>query len=561
MLLSLDEIVSKIVKKSLPTQYQIQTPLTITGYEFTRILSLFKEEDALFIFLNTLSINPDIQIRICGSLIKLGCSARLLHVFFGGYIFHDRRLTSQIEWIKLFFDQIVFEQEEILYLLVHLSWRSRRDFLLNYRFENESLIKIANDYALLKQLSYNAIELIYHFLNPVRRWQKPQTPLLDMYYFSYRAGHVLGLDKYVLSTIGGEKTSFYTEFGMASVSLQLLVNHLESFRQKNPSYVADTIYYAMKGSWQLMKFFDYLYISEAPDYFHEDYINGKLVYLSAGWQDHTVGLAFLGNYLAICNRGEDKDPNFGAAIYRIKNREEITANFFARLVLNTSITSQRFHDILSTILDFDNPIVTFRSIPHKHDTCTFVNPKSIIEPLIVLVRSGGNASEERVQAIAQEEYSRKKYKCFTQFMRNKEIDELIKNMFYAQEPDLILFYANLVKKIIREHHGKDRFFIKDEKEIIRAVDLFHRVPDRILIHIKEDKSFIKLMDDIIKKHARLVGEAEREESRLYLTSYNTYSKHRVTINSKGYICSIDNRETPKMPYNITTARKLIAVTC
>lgn len=561
MLLSFVQIVHKISSKTLSDDFQIQTPLTLSGFELIRALALFQEEQSLIKFLSKLSANKEIVVEICGLSITLGEPAKLLDVFYYGCLFKERKLATQIKWVEGYFKSIVFEQDQLLYLLQNLNLCSCRHFLFEFSFEKESLLKIVNDYSLLKTLYWYTIELIYHYLNPVRRWQKSQTPLLDMYYFSYRIGHVLGLNNYVVSTIGGETKLFYTEYGMASAGLQLLINHLDSFRQKYPSDVVDIIYYAMKRSLQLIPLCDHVYKPEAPALFYEDYLNGKLVYLSSGWVEHILAMAFYGKYVALCNRGENKDPRFGAAIYKIKNVKAINENFFVKLALNPSLTVGKFREIMESIIDFDTPVVTFRSTPQKHDTCTFVNPKSLIEPLIVLLRAGRYVSETRILEIAQEEYSRRKYKIFTQYIRNKEIDELIKNMFYAQDPELILFYANLVKEIIKQHHGKDRSFIKDEKEIIRAADLFHRVPEKILKHIKMDKSFMKLMDEILIKHAHLTVREEGEESRLYLTGYNTHNKHQVTIDRKGYICSIDNRETPKMPYNIWTARKLITVSC
>ncbi len=564
MLLTIDELTQKLELGVLPYEYKIKTPFLINTDELTHILSLFKKGDHMLEFVRKISLEPDISITVSGRTIKLGTIARLQHVFVRGGYFVDKLEDHKQELIFSYFQRAELDKDQLIYLLQNLAMRDVRDELLYlFNFSNKDLLGIANDFNLLLTLSYDVIKLLYHYFNPVRRWRSSDTPLLDMYYFANRVGHILGLSNNIKSLVMGEAREFNTEYAMSAVSLKLLVDCLDSYRHRFPWEVIDTIYYAMKESAQLMTFYDNYYSEDAADILLGKYQNNEMIYLSSGWKGHGVALAIYGKYLLYCNRGQGGDPRYGCRIFEIKNIALINLELIKNLTdPNELDQASKFHEILSKIVDLSKHVVRFRSKKQKHDTCTFVNPKSAVEGMMVLLRAGFNANKERLLEVTRQEITRKKYKHFTNDIRNKEIDEIIKNMFYAQDSDLILFYANLTKAIIHEHHGKGRHFIKDEKEILRAVDLYERLPEKVAILVKADASFMGLMRSIKTQYQQIMRAAQGNTTKpacLLINSYNNFSRHKVSVDNKGHIVSVDNRETPRMPFSYRNARKLIAV--
>ncbi|MGD9592415.1 MAG: hypothetical protein AB7V32_07840, partial [Candidatus Berkiella sp.] len=299
-----------------------------------------------------------------------------------------------------------------------------------------------------------------------------------------------------------------------------------------------------------------LYQDDANHRFFDRYQKDELTILISGWYKHGVGIALYGNYLIYTNRGEGGDQRFGAKIFKIKDRALVTPALFQYLALEFLPDCNALHGTLSKIIDFKNPIAKFRCKGQRHPTCSFANLKSMIEPLIVLVRAGPNASESELLLQHHIEYKRKTYKNFAEFIRNTEIDEIIKNMFYAKNIILIEFYAQLAKKIITEHHGKNRGYIKDKLEIQRACDFYARIPEHVRSLLNKDQDFNALMRQIKTKNRTSNAVPSFNNSRTYVIKRQSV-KHTVKTEG-GYIVSIDDKPTPRMHFTYHDAKKMIA---
>jgi choline dehydrogenase-like flavoprotein len=222
-------------------------------------------------------------------------------------------------------------------------------------------------------------------------------------------------------------------------------------------------------------------------------------------------------------------------------------------------TPEDFHNILKTLVDINNPVTKFRCRGHKRGTCSLVNPKSSLEGMIVAVQAGHLATKEQLLEVYQAENKRRKYKSFTEFMRNHEVDELIKDMFYAQDPDLIEFFAQLTMAIINEHHGKNRGFIKDEHEILRAVDLFDRVPEKVQVKIRSHAVFMTLMQTIRVEQQKLLAKKEHHVSpwpHVQYVRYKGKQSCKVSVDN-GLIVAINDQPTPKMHFSFKNAKKIM----
>ncbi len=562
--LSIDDIEIHLKNGTLPDFYQIQTPCSLYSDRLISILSKFKKNQQMLYFITRLSQTADIFVIAKNTSISMGSTARFVKAYAMDGI-HSRKISDEKrDVICHHIKKSRFDREQLIYLLQNLDREDIRDLILSpYCPSRSDLLQLSHEYSFLSTIHSDTIKLLYHYFNPKRLWQESQTPLLDMTYFTYRVGHVLGLSKYIEFESQCRKFKFDPQGEYCEVSLNLLMNHMDAYRQANPSKIANAIFEALQHSYRLIEYQSNAYRSGTEIDFFERYKNKQLTFLSAGWSGHGVGLAFYGKYLIYTNRGQAGDRRFGSKIFEIKNINLVNPSLFRNLISHLHSPSE-FHAILETIIDLKDPVAKFRSKPQKRGTCTYVNPKSSVEPMIVLLKAGPFASKEKLLEVYLEEYNRKKYKHFTTFTRNREIDELIVDMFYAKHPDLIRFFAELTKAIIREHHGKDRGFIKDDQEVARAIDLFERIPDKVKTHIVKDIQFMTRMDELKAKNQQFLDK--RNSSKIkwahvkYLYDHKKMKAHKISIDN-GCIVNVDGNPTPKMHFSYREARRLISAVC
>jgi hypothetical protein len=563
--LTIAEINECLKKNKLPVKYEIKTPAAITQQELLTTLSLFTDNQLMVEFITKLSSSSDATVTGDGKTISLGTPEKFVHAYGANRLYTSQLSKDKQDIILAHLKKNKVNKKQLKYLLFNLGGYNIRDLVLESRcFSNEDLLDVCNNEEFLKKLHIYDIKLLYHYLNPQRKWAISSTPLLDMFYFTYRIGHVLGLTKKIKISCKGSEFLLEPEGNYNQLSLKLLLESLDDFRRRNPSLVCDTIYEAMQFSHDKMKQTDNIYQDGSEDEFLTRYQANELTFISGTWKGHTVGLAFYGKYLIYCNRGQMGDQRFGCKIFELKDPSKIDAALFKKLI-NQFNAPEDFFAILNTLVDLQKPVAKFRCKGHKRGTCSFVNPKSTIEAMIVLVQAGHHATKEKLLEVYRAEDKRRKYKHFTEFMRNREIDELIKDMFYAQDPDLIEFFAQLTMAIINEHHGKEihgkkRGFIKDEHEILRAVDLFDRTPEKIQRKMRNNKDFMALMSEIRNEQQQLQAKRVSYTSpwpHIQYVRYKGKQSYKVSIDN-GLIVAIGDKPTPKMHFTFQNAKKMIA---
>ncbi len=453
------------------------------------------------------------------------------------------------------------DKNNLLSLLQHSAHATEKVLAASSSFKHGDLLEIINDYDTLSSLRYQAIRLLYFHFNPKREWKASKTPVLEMHYMFSRTEHILGLTDTLDFVVQGKKYALKTAGEFIAVSLKHITEYLRMFGEKYPSEINDQITAAYEHSLSLIVPCHNRYQSDAAKSFLERYKSNQLTLVSTGWEKHGVSLTFFGDYLVYTNRGSEGNPFYGSRIFRIKNKAMITTKLLDKFIPDNIPNGKAFHRILSTIVDLNKPVALFRCKSQRHPTCTFANTKSNIEPLIVLAQAGPFATQKELMDIYQVEYKRRKYKMFSSFIRDREIDEIIKSMFYANNIHLVYFYAALAKKIIREHHGKqlngeDRGFIKDREEIKRACDFYARIPQKIKTVMNNDHNFVSLMEEIHLKSQNLVNNTPY--SLWPQTHYIRTGGRAYKVNvEKGCIVAINNNETPKMHFSYKQAKTLI----
>lgn len=554
-LFTLAEIKFKAQLGTLFRPFKLKTPIAITSSELMWILTLFKDEQQMIQFIVCLSENPDVCIKVNRKAIQQGCAANFLHAYMEHGLYPDELDKNRQAAIISHFSRHQFKKSQLNYLLKNMSDDSINDFLLKTKcFDERELVEVCNDLSVVTEFSITTIEILYHYFNPIRRWQETKTPILDMYYFAYRAGHVLGLSEPITIYLNRRKYSFATEYAPTEISLKVLYEKVEAYANASNSAIFQKISTAIKKNWQLFLKNDSTYTPTAATEIYQQYKNHELTVVCCGWPYHAVTVVLYGRYLIYTNRGPHGDPNYGSKIFLVENPRLMTEEWVQGLIKRKS--AQHFNEVLGKVIDFKNPLVRFHSKPQNHANCTLVNPKSSVEPMIVLLQAGPYANLSVIQQIAYQERFRTKYKHFTTFMRDREVDEIVKNMFYATHPHLIAFYASLVKEIIDAHHGKRNVKFKDRQERARAIDLFARTPENIQRIIREDDAWMEMYAQICQQEGFSLPQPEKFLSfshRVFNSA--SHRSHHVKTNA-GYIIEIDGVQTPKMPFSLRNTRKL-----
>jgi len=555
MLLTLKTIRRKLRGDLLPLEYDIKSPKHLSRQVLFETLSLFKNNDQLTTFIGKIISKQDIWVSSNNFLFSIGSIEQFIAV----YLYDNLRLRcippSQQDAITSYIQSQQFNQSQLLYLLNHLKNNDIRDLILTSDcFHKKDLILLCNQELNVKRFDYHLITLLYQYLNPQRQWASTQTPILDMHYFAFRAGHVLGITQKI--KVKAENNTYYynTNGNFDEVSMDVLVKKIDGYRQSKPSRTFDLIYQAMKRCHNQLELSSNTYQKDAADIFFHQYLNNELTYISTGWPGHTVGVALYGRYLACCNRGQHGDQTFGCKIFEILDTTKVNQKYF-ELLTNSPKNYSEFMIGMLGLVDMSRPILRFRCKGQKRGNCSFVSPKSIIKALIVLMQIEPYASRDELYSAAIREKPRFTYKNFTKYIRDREVDELVKNMFYAQDKILIQFYASLVKAIISEHHGRNHYTSKHQQEARRAYELYYRCPSHVKDILKNDVKFMHSIKLLKINRATLI-EYHFSKPAKFLNFYSQYGHHTALV-KKGYVKKIDNKEAPRIYYSMPRLRKFI----
>jgi hypothetical protein len=173
----------------------------------------------------------------------------------------------------------------------------------------------------------------------------------------------------------------------------------------------------------------------------------NIKYVECGWPGHAVGVAIVGDKLALCNRGDRySELSGGVKIFNLKSENNAV---FLNDLKRQSKSSKEFEAQLGKLVDLQNPTHEFKQIKDQnHGTCSFVNQKSLIVAMLHL--QGDQQAYEH-------------YKQFTAWLRDREIDKTIKNLHkatidknYADE----IFYLNLLQRYaVSKIHRKDKMSV------------------------------------------------------------------------------------------------------
>lgn len=160
---------------------------------------------------------------------------------------------------------------------------------------------------------------------------------------------------------------------------------------------------------------------------------GKLTILKAGWSEHFMSIAALGDHLIFCNRGYGvAKSGLGSQIYkfgdlaRVRLKEKMINSLSDYVATEKEIFAR-----INRIMPKEDLLEEIEAEDQKYGTCTFVNQKSIIRPILYLLERKKLAlalskPETDMDVMNKAEiFAKKEYKNFTRWMRDREIDDIV----------------------------------------------------------------------------------------------------------------------------------------
>lgn len=163
--------------------------------------------------------------------------------------------------------------------------------------------------------------------------------------------------------------------------------------------------------------------------------NPDIQIIATGWTQHDLYVAKMGDKLILCNRGEKADDQWaGVKIFKLQDPKLDIAKS-----LKYAEDAAEFEAKLQAIVDVTMPTVDFEHIQEqKHGTCSFVNVKTLIAPLLYVLED--------------EDYYQH-YKQFTTWMRDRELEHLLakfkKARLTGHKADRLFYFEILMKYAIK----------------------------------------------------------------------------------------------------------------
>lgn len=209
--------------------------------------------------------------------------------------------------------------------------------------------------------------------------------------------------------------------------------------------------------------------------------------LSVNAKDHALSVAIFGDYVIVSNRGgvDERRHGFGTRIFILteETRKILTPEYIESLS-DSSKTEDIINARLKQLIPRENFLEEIESQEQKHGTCSFVNHKSIIRPILYLMERKRLALERNLPendksiAALAAVYAKQAYKNFTYWMRDREVNDMLQQYKNGGIPKDV--FEQMTIAYIEQHvntwkDSKDP--IKRAREIGRAYFLLKDLPE------------------------------------------------------------------------------------
>lgn len=241
---------------------------------------------------------------------------------------------------------------------------------------------------------------------------------------------------------------------------------------------------------------------------HEDFMlhhaAGNPTFLPIAYSkpiSHELTLIAWNDLLIVCNRGDPiLELKHMISVFKLPNKA-LTKQFLEDIMPETGMhTKEKIEQGLRNVIDAEHPILTLPSTEQKHGTCSFVNLKSSLFPMLCFFKLLNATSSRLVlkqfdsaflkpylndkflsskfKKMINQAYA--EYKVLTKSFRDDEIDELCSafNSLPSESPDRQI-YLEIFSAFINEHHGKS-YSRRDNSERAQKMEDDQKRAEKIL---------------------------------------------------------------------------------
>lgn len=417
-----------------------------------------------------------------------------------------------------------------------------REMTINQEFNVELIIKVINsfpsftttlidlcsDLEHVKKIYEPLLWVLYDKL--MQNEPKIIPPYLKIFVYTKLFGHVLGLSKKIDYSISGEQFCVDPEGNYTWVSIRKLLHQMQRFNTigKNANKFGP-ILEAFQFSFKYLRKYlcDYANFNDTTAIdFERRYKEGSLLPIFTGWEGHSVGVVLYGPFLVYCNRGEKGADSNNTSLYMVENPDLINMDWM-KSVIKPFKNGEDLHEVLEKVVRLKKPIFQFPTKEQDSGTCSYVNPKGLIEAILALMTAYPTIKDmspkaERFIQVAKSIDNRKEYKQFTRFIRDCEIDFLIEELKLEKDPISRELLIVLTVEILTAHHGENcRSERKKGQELERANKLLEGMPNDILTRLEQMPLLVGIINNIRMQF----------QSHVLLQSFLSKENERTTTNS------------------------------
>ncbi len=227
-----------------------------------------------------------------------------------------------------------------------------------------------------------------------------------------------------------------SHYGFLSPSIDLLTAHLQQYTAEIADVTTKNLFTIISNA--------YKYTKDTCKYFGNlptnanaaatlaaqiaTNINTKtqsVVVIFGGFAGNAVAIAFIGKTFILSNLGIGGNPESGTQIFNITQPQAITNQVIHEFIhgLGNAADPTEILGLLSMAVD-PKPIFTLKQVLNPIDNCIFVNPRAIIQG-ILLVLSGLNQSQVGTAERIYQDYINSLHKFssgdLVKFMRNRQL--------------------------------------------------------------------------------------------------------------------------------------------
>jgi hypothetical protein len=215
----------------------------------------------------------------------------------------------------------------------------------------------------------------------------------------------------VLDTLG-YFNGLPSHYGFLSPSIEILTVHLQNYLKElgtdNAQTMFNSIATAYKFTRDQCKYYGNLpTVGNAANalaaqiaMINKSHNRERVVVLFGGWAGNAVTIAFINQVLIFSNLGTGGNPDSGTKIFNIANPNAISAEWIDQFIrgLGNATSARDILVALSTVVD-PEPIFTLKQTLNPIDNCIYVNPRAIIQGILLVSHAYKNSDTLSTQLL------------------------------------------------------------------------------------------------------------------------------------------------------------------